>query len=137
MMALFGLQETPQVAARHALEAAQRVGQRLADLNAVMAAELASPLRVGIGLHIGPAIVGELGHGQAKGLTAIGDTVNTASRLEGLSKDLGAQMVVAQAVFDAAGVMPAPGASHQVEIRGRSQCLHVRAIQDVTAMPLS
>jgi len=137
MMALFGLQSAPEVAARQALDAAQRVGQCLADLNAVMSAELTFPLRVGIGLHIGPAIVGELGHGPAKGLTAIGDTVNTASRLEGLSKDLGAQLVAAQAVFDAAGVVPAPGVSHEVDIRGRSQCLHVRAVQDVTAMPLS
>jgi adenylate cyclase len=137
MMALFGLQSLPEVAARQALDAARRMGQALIELNTTLAAELATPLCIGMGLHIGPAIVGVLGHGPATGLTAIGDTVNTASRLEGLSKDFGAQLLASQAVFDAAGLVSAPGEPHTVELRGRSQQLAVRAVQDVTAMPLS
>ena len=137
MMALFGLQSLPEVAARQALDAARRMGQALIELNTTLAAELATPLCIGMGLHIGPAIVGVLGHGPATGLTAIGDTVNTASRLEGLSKDFGAQLLASQAVFDAAGLVSAPGEPHTVELRGRSQQLAVRAVRDVTAMPLS
>ena len=49
---------------------------------------------MGIGLHAGPAIVGEMGYGRAISLTAIGDTVNVASRLEALTKELGGQLVV-------------------------------------------
>ena len=52
------------------------------ELNRELSDELDEPLRIGIGIHAGPAIVGEMGHGRAAALTAIGDTVNTASRLE-------------------------------------------------------
>ena len=48
---------------------------------------------MGIGIHAGPVIVGEMGYGHATSLTAIGDAVNTASRLEALTKELGVQLV--------------------------------------------
>jgi adenylate cyclase len=134
MMALFGLQVSEELAARQALQATRLIGQALSDLNVALGSELAGPLRLGMGLHIGPAIVGELGHGPATGLTAIGDTVNTASRLEALSKDFGAQLLVSQAVFDAAGIDDAPGDLAMVAIRGRSQGLQVRAVPDATTM---
>lgn len=137
MMALFGLQAAPGLAARQALDAARRIGLALSQLNVALAAELSEPLRIGIGLHIGPAIVGVLGHGPATGLTAIGDTVNTASRLESLSKDFGAQLLASQELFDAAGLPTAAGELHEVAIRGRSQPLGVRAVADVTTLPLS
>ena len=137
MMALFGLQVPPKVAAQQALDASRRIGQALQELNTTLASELATPLRIGIGLHLGSAIVGVLGHGPATGLTAIGDTVNTASRLESLSKDFGAQLLASQAVFDAAELVHAPGELHEVQIRGRTQTLAVRCISDVTALPLS
>jgi adenylate cyclase len=137
MMALFGLESAPEVAARQGLDAARRIGLALSELNQALACELASPLRIGIGLHLGPAIVGVLGHGPATGLTAIGDTVNTASRLESLSKDFGAQLLVSQAVFDAAGLTPAPGDPHEVALRGRSETLAVRAVADLASLPLS
>jgi adenylate cyclase len=137
MMALFGLQAPPPLAARQALDAARRIGQALVELNASMATEFTTPLRIGIGLHIGPAVVGVLGHGPATGLTAIGDTVNTASRLESLSKDFGAQLLASQAVFDAAGWGGEPGGAHEVALRGRTQPLAVRAVADVATLPLS
>jgi len=137
MMALFGLRTAPELAARQALDAARRIGLALAELNGALAAELGAPLRIGIGLHLGPAIVGVLGHGTATGLTAIGDTVNTASRLESLSKDFGAQLLASQAVFDAAGLTAAPGERHEVALRGRSETLAVRAVADVASLPLS
>jgi len=137
MMALFGLNSPAPTAARQALDAASRIGRALDELNTAMSAEFSSPLRIGIGLHIGPVVVGVLGHGPATGLTAIGDTVNTASRLESLSKDHGAQLLASQAVFDAAGLAPAPGEPHEVALRGRTQTLAVRAVADVASLPLS
>jgi len=137
MMALFGLNSPAPTAARQALDAASRIGRALDELNTAMSAEFSSPLRIGIGLHIGPVVVGVLGHGPATGLTAIGDTVNTASRLESLSKDHGAQLLASQAVFDAAGLVPAPGEPHEVALRGRTQTLAVRAVADVASLPLS
>ena len=137
MMALFGLQAAPPLAARQALDAARRIGQALVELNTSMATEFTTPLRIGIGLHIGPAVVGVLGHGPATGLTAIGDTVNTASRLESLSKDFGAELLASQAVFDAAGLPAVLGEAHEVALRGRTEPLAVRAVAHVAVLPLS
>ena len=94
VMALFGLDSRPDEACRQALSAARAMGAKLEALNAALAADLEAPLRIGIGIHVGPAIVGEMGYSQATTVTAIGDAVNTASRLEAQSKTFGAQLVV-------------------------------------------
>jgi class 3 adenylate cyclase len=64
---------------REALAAARLISARLDELNASLGAEL--DRRIGIGIHCGPAIVGEMGYGNAASITAIGDAVNTPSRL--------------------------------------------------------
>ena len=69
-----------------------------------MSGDIDQPLRIGIGLHSGPTIVGEMGYERATQLTAIGDTVNTASRLETLTKEFGVELVVSQELLDRAGV---------------------------------
>ena len=88
IVALFGLDSSPVEGARQALAASAAMAEALATLNDELRQVLREPLRMGIGVHAGPAIVGELGWGRAVSLTAIGDTVNTASRLEALTKEL-------------------------------------------------
>ncbi|MGE3781372.1 MAG: adenylate/guanylate cyclase domain-containing protein, partial [Alphaproteobacteria bacterium] len=104
IMALFGVECDPQLACRQALEAARLMSLRLDELNEGLREELRAPLRIGIGVHAGPAIVGEIGYAGAAPLTAIGDTVNTASRLEGLAKDYGCELVVSYDVIERAGI---------------------------------
>ena len=89
------------------------------------------------GLHSGPTIVGEMGYERATQLTAIGDTVNIASRLETLTKDFAVELVVSQELLDRADVDLAAYQSHDVEIRGRQERLAVRAVKnarELTAM---
>jgi adenylate cyclase len=128
VMAIFGLNVDADRACRQALDAARRMALALDDLNEALSGDLDAPLRIGIGLHAGPTIVGEMGYERATQLTAIGDTVNTASRLESLTKDYGAQLVVSQELLDRAGVPLADAPSHEVEIRGRQGKLKVRAV---------
>jgi adenylate cyclase len=118
IMALFGLDAEPATAARSALAAVAAMGERLERLNAAMAAELEAPLRMGIGLHMGPAIVGEIGHGAARQLTAVGDTVNVASRLEALAKAHEAELVTSTTLLERAGRRSEAVAT--VAVRGRS-----------------
>jgi adenylate cyclase len=137
VMAIFGLDREPQIACRQALDAARRMAQALDDLNEALSGDLDQPLRIGMGLHSGPTIVGEMGYARATQLTAIGDTVNTASRLETLTKEFAVELVVSQELLDRAGVDLAAYERHEVEIRGRQERLVVRAVKhalDLTPM---
>jgi adenylate cyclase len=82
--------------------------------NRSLAADLAEPLRIGIGIHAGVAIVGTMGPPDAPIYSAIGDMVNTAARLEGMTKAYGCVLVVSAEALQQAGIeqrlMPAaPG----------------------------
>ncbi len=137
VMAIFGLNQDPQTACRQALDAARRMALALDDLNEAMSGDLDVPLRIGIGLHAGPAIVGEMGYARAAQITAIGDTVNTASRLESMTKEFAVELVVSQELLDRAGIDLGEAPRHEVEIRGRQSRLAVRAVAkagDLTAM---
>eukprot|EP01133_Synstelium_polycarpum_P029506 gene29506-36171_t len=83
------------------------------------------PLRVAIGIHTGPAIVGAMGYGAVKSLTAIGDTVNVASRLEAVAKEFDVTLVVSEPVVTLAASDTAGLEVRDVAIRGRALPLRV------------
>jgi adenylate cyclase len=99
-MAIFGAPLDDPAAARHAVAAAQEI---LAEIDRRGLADGSWPLRVGIGLHTGPAITGNVGSPRRKEFTAIGDTVNLASRLEQLTKEHDARVIVSDAIVAALG----------------------------------
>ena len=128
VMALFGLESGAAAGARQALEAARTMSVRLEELNRTLEHEIDAPLQIGIGLHLGPVIVGEMGYGPATQLTAVGDAVNTASRLESLCKELGVELVVSEEAVAKARADLSAFPLHEVAIRGRRQPLVVRAV---------
>lgn len=134
IMALFALDNTYGDGCRDALRAARAMAGNLNALNESLRNDLDEPLRIGIGIHGGSAIVGELGYRKTRGLTAVGDTVNTASRLETLTKDYTAQLVVSGAVVEAAGADLSAFQLEEVEIRGREESLPVRVVVDATTL---
>lgn len=123
LMALFGLEADKQTACRQAVQAVRAMSDKLDLLNQELAGELDEPLRIGIGVHTGQAIVGELGHGRAAALTAIGDTVNVASRLEMMTKEYACEAVISQDIADAAGILTESLRHADLPIRGRTQPL--------------
>ena len=88
------------------------------------------PLRIGIGIHAGLAIVGVLGPPQEPIYSAIGDMVNTAARLENMTKAFGCGMVVSDVVLREAGIDPGGATPHQVRVRGKTERLSVYAVRD-------
>jgi adenylate cyclase len=135
VMALFGIEQGVEQGSRNALEAARRMAQSLDELNRSLTHDLREPLRIGIGLHSGSVIVGEMGYGRATSLTAIGDAVNTASRREAMTKEFSAQLIVSAPLAAHAGIDLAGFPHHQIDVRGRSQPLEVHVLASALDLP--
>src|SRR5436305_5474670 len=136
VMALFGIERDGDSACREALAAARLMSLHLADLNAALRGELAEPLRIGIGIHAGPAIVGEMGYGAAAVLTAIGDAVNTASRLETLTKSYQCELIVSDEVIARAGLDRGLFGWQETELRGKQERLAIAILASAQDLPL-
>jgi adenylate cyclase len=122
LLALFGAPiETPN-AAREAVGAAREILAAMEEVND--ASEW--PLRIGIGIHFGEVIAGNIGSPRRKEYTVIGDTVNFAARLESLNKEFNSQLLISSAVREALGDLAGDAVSlGQVPIKGYEQPMAV------------
>ena len=91
VLALFGLRAEPREASRQAMQAAMGIAFNITALNRFLEADLGEPIRFGIGIHAGTAIVGDIGYQDHTVFTAIGDPVNTAARLQDQTKSCAAR----------------------------------------------
>ena len=137
VMALFGVASSPERACRQALQASGAMIARVEDLGRSFSAELGEPLRLGVGIHTGPAVVGEMGYGETRYLTAVGDTVHVASRLEALTKEYHCDLVVSEQVMARAGVDGRAYPSHELTVRNREAPLRIVVVDDARRLPLA
>ncbi len=89
------------------------------------------PFAIGVGVHTGKAVVGTVGFSGHTEYTAVGETINTASRLEGLNKSLGWRVIASQKTLNAAGSAIIVGHQSIVEVEGRKQPIQVFEIKGV------
>lgn len=124
VMAFWGAPLPDAQQERHAIEAAIAMRDSLDELNVELAAQGKPPLRLGIGVHSGDALVGNMGSESRLSYTAIGDTVNVASRLEGANKTLGTEIMLSADTAQGAPDLPLRmlGA---IRVKGRPQPLQV------------
>lgn len=135
-MALFGLESSKAEASRQALSASAAILAELERLSEELSGEIPAPLKVAIGIHAGPAIVGVMGYGGVMNVTAIGDTVNVASRLEAAAKEFNAAIVVSDAVAALSGLDLSLYEIREIAIRGSTRPMQVRVVpQDVRFEP--
>ena len=125
LMGLYGLNSDIESGCRDALRGAIEIQRRMDKLNNWLAGELDEPLRVGVGIHCGEAIVGTMGPPEAPTTSAIGDTINISARLEALTKQYSTYLVVSEAVLKNAGVDYTHLPKHTVDVRGRGESVDI------------
>lgn len=126
-LAIFGAPLDDPNHRRNALRVAREMLAAAAEIGTEFPAH---PLRVGIGLHAGEAIVGDIGSEQRTEYTAIGDTVNVASRLEALTKHYGVPVLASEAVVSGAGDEFPLREVDEVAPRGTTQAIRIFTFAD-------
>ena len=128
VMAIFGLDTDLDTACRQAVQASALIDRRMQEWSHTFEAQFGQPVDFGMGLHAGRAAVGRVGFEHTTTFTAVGEVVNTASRLQEYTKSAQARLVLSLEVARRAGVADGLGEVRQVQVRGRSeplQALHV------------
>ena len=119
IMAIFSQNKSLKENCRSALSASKQISHGMEALNLESEDDFNASLRIGIGIHAGTSIVGELGHGNAIAETAIGECVNIASRLEQLTKDEGCELIVSADLYDGSELAQKPLSRKEVKVRGK------------------
>lgn len=133
IMAVFGAPVPRADDALRAVRAATRMRSALDGLNARLAARGAPTLETGIGVHTGEVVAGNIGSEQRMEYTVIGDAVNLASRLEGVTKELGASLVVSEDTWRLVEADVEGRALAEVTVKGRAQPVRCYAVDGVKA----
>ncbi len=122
-MAVFGAPIAEENASRAAVDAALDIVARVERL---VAEGKIPPTKVGIGLHTGDAVVGNIGSAQRREYTVIGDVVNVASRIEALNKELSSMVLVSDETWTASGRTDVSAIAHEpIVVRGRKQPVRI------------
>ncbi|MHB8420773.1 MAG: adenylate/guanylate cyclase domain-containing protein [Myxococcales bacterium] len=127
MLAVFGAPEPLPDHAARAIRATRDLRAALARVNGRRRAQGQLEVRLGVGLHSGPVVAGCLGSGARLEFTVIGDTVNTASRLEALTKEKGVDVLVSEETARRAGP-DGLAPLGEVALRGRTEALRIHTL---------
>jgi adenylate cyclase len=120
-MAVFG---APLVTGNSCENAVRAARQILVDVEHSSTAGEIPPTRIGVGLHAGEALVGNVGSAERREYTVIGDVVNVAFRIEKLNKDLDSSLLISESVQQALAE-PATMSCKSIQVRGRQDPVRV------------
>jgi adenylate cyclase len=132
LMALYGLNaKDPAVGASDALRGAREMMARMDQLNSRLRGDLLHPLRIGIGIHFGEAIVGAMGPPGSQVISAIGEAANACSRLEGLTKRYDCRVVVSRRAAETADLDVGKFKLHSAWVNGVAQPVEFYALNSM------
>ncbi len=134
LLAIYGLESGPEQGCVEAIEGAKAMFSRLDDLNKRLNDELTEDLKIGVGIHTGEAIVGSMGPPASPIVSALGDNVNIAARLETLTKKFNVPLMISAAVADRSKVNLKRIAQHTVRVEGRNREVAVYPVQDMSQL---
>jgi adenylate cyclase len=119
IMAVWGAPKGTPDDAKKAVQACLEMRQALADFNKKRIEENQQPILMGMGLHAGPVVAGTVGSNARLEYTVIGDTVNTASRIESSTKSFGTDLLVSEEVAQRIGQGFILGAAGSTKVKGK------------------
>jgi adenylate cyclase len=134
ILAVFGAPLDDPEHARHAILSALAMTETLGKLNERWSSEGLPPLRMGVGIHTGEVFAGNVGRAGKVKYAVVGDTVNLASRVEGLNKEMGTTMLVTEATYRAAGLELEVKDRGLVSVKGREEPVRV---YEVIGLPVA
>jgi adenylate cyclase len=121
IMAVFGAPVPHPDDPLHAVKAALEMRARLQKINVAFKARGLPELRTGIGLHSGRVVAGNMGHTERMEYTVIGDAVNLASRLEGMTKELQCDVILSEDLFQQVEPHVVVEPLRKIKVKGRDQ----------------
>ena len=121
IMAVFGAPVPHPDDPLNAVKAALDMRTRLRKINEAFQARGLPELRTGIGLHSGQVVAGNMGHAERMEYTVIGDAVNLASRLEGMTKELKCDVILSEDLFIQVERFVDTEPLHKIKVKGRDQ----------------
>ena len=130
LMALYGLKSDVNQGCRDAIDGAISMNERLGRLNKRLQNEIKEPLRMGIGIHCGDAIVGTMGPPTAQNFSAIGDDINVTARLESLTKEYNVPLIISESAAISAGLDVSALPRHEAEVRGRDGAIAIYTVTE-------
>lgn len=133
MLAFWGVPKRNEHHAELAVKAALDMRKVVEELNQVRRNNGAQPIRIGIGVHTGPVAAGMLGGSDQHEYTVIGDAVNVASRVEGLTKNLGVDILVSQSTWELLGGQFSGERLEEQKVKGRKEAVVVYALREKLA----
>ncbi len=136
LLALYGLERGLQQGCRDVLRGATDMQNRINELNKRLKNELKEPLKIGIGIHCGQAIVGTMGPPSAPNYSAIGDCVNAAARLQVKTKELGCVLLISDEVVQNAAADFSQFQAQQVSLRGKQQTVKIYTVENPLDIPI-
>ncbi len=133
MMAIWGAPNSTGQDEVSALRACLEMREALAKLNEVRIARGQTPVKIGMGLNSGPAIAGTIGSSERMEYTVIGDTVNTASRIESSTKAFGTDLLISGETLDRVTDYAITEFAGSAEVKGKAEPLKMYKVRGYRA----
>nr|BFD67835.1 hypothetical protein HAGR004_28570 [Bdellovibrio sp. HAGR004] len=133
IMAVWGAPKSSDRDAHQAVRACLEMRRALEQLNERRIARNHPPINIGMGLHAGKAISGTIGSDERMEYTVIGNTVNTASRIEASTKAFGADLLISDTVIEKIGEDFKTELAGAAEVKGRSEALKMFKVRGYRA----